>query len=280
MTIRHSINGVAFGPSVTVTGLVKAFGPGDDFDLVVPIWAIHNEGWELGIERLKSAGRPVACLLHTSWFSLAQPDHWPRQQEQLAAVARAAVAVGARYVYGTSGPAAHMEFDRMADNLARAVAPVVSVAEDLGVRLLLETTNPLRAGLSAIFSLRDLVEICEASGLGLCVDLTSIATERYAAFDLERLAAEISIVQIGDIVPDTLAVGQRAVPGDGELPLARLLGALIKGGFDGILDLEIFGSGIDVEGAREATLRGHARVIEMIDQARSDILRDPPQVAC
>jgi len=268
MAIAHSVNAVAFGPRATVSEVLAAFGPGEDFSLVLPAWLLDNEpgGWDAGLAQIRKSGRGIASLLLTSWFSLAREECWPAEREALSRVVRAAAEIGAPYVYGTTGPAGHLEFDEMAGNLARAVAPVRELADALGVRLLLESTNPLRTPINAVFSFRDLLDLCDIAGTGPCVDLTAVASERDIAADLERHAADIPVAQIGDLMPGTTVLGQRAVPSDGDLPLERLLGALVRGGFDGVLDLEAFGPRVDEEGAAPAMLRGHGVLRAMLTQ--------------
>ena len=266
--IRHSINAVAFGPRATVSAVLEAFGPGEDFALVLPTWTLDNEpgGRDAAIARLRSGGRPIASMLQASWFTLDQPERWAAEQDSLIQAVRAAAAVDAPLLYGTTGPAGWLDFDGMAAALERALAPVRAVAEDCGVALLLESINPLRRSLSAVFSFRDLADLCAATGTRLCVDLTAVALDRDIAADLARHARDIPVVQVGDLMPDTLAVGQRAVPGDGDLPLGELITALVSGGFDGVLDLEAFGPRIDAEGAGPAMARGHRAMLDLLDQ--------------
>lgn len=269
MAIRHSINAVAFGPQARVSSVLEAFGPGEDFALVLPTWTLDNEpgGRDAALEQIRRCERPIASLLQTAWFTLDAPERWPAEREHLIRAVRSAAAAGAPYLYGTTGPAGRLDFDAMAAALDRALAPVRAVAEECGVTLLLESTNPLRRTLSAVFSFRDLVDLCAATGTGPCVDLTAVALDRGIAADLARHAREIAVVQVGDLMPDTLAVGQRAVPGDGDLPLADLIAALVRGGFDGVLDLEAFGPRIDAEGAGPAMTRGHRAMLDLLAQA-------------
>jgi len=269
LAIRHTINAVAFGPQASASAVIEAFGPGEDFGLVLPTWTLDNEpgGRDAAIARLRGAGRPIASMLQTSWFTLDQPERWAAEQELLIQAVRSASAVGAPFLYGTTGPAGRLDFDSVTAALDRALTPVRAVAEDCGVTLLLESTNPLRRSLSAVFSFRDLVDLCAATRTALCVDLTAVALDRDIAADLAHRARDVPVVQVGDLMPDTLAVGQRAVPGDGDLPLADLIAALVSGGFDGVLDLEAFGPRIDAEGAGPAMARGHRAMLDLLDQA-------------
>ena len=63
-----------------------------------------------------------------------------------------------------------------------------------------------------------------------------------AAIDLIRL------VQVSDFAVGTLATPDRLVPGDGDIPLARILGQVLDAGYAGVFDLELIGPKIDAEG--------------------------------
>ena len=56
----------------------------------------------------------------------------------------------------------------------------------------------------------------------------------------------------------------RAVPGDGAIPLERILGDVLDAGYTGVFDLELVGPRIDAEGARPATTRAAETLSRML----------------
>jgi sugar phosphate isomerase/epimerase len=65
----------------------------------------------------------------------------------------------------------------------------------------------------------------------------------------------------------TLQTPDRAVPGDGDIPIARQLLALAAGGYTGRIELELLGPRIVAEGVATAAARGVRVLTEMLAQA-------------
>jgi len=73
-------------------------------------------------------------------------------------------------------------------------------------------------------------------------------------------------VQVSDFKVGTIASSQRLVPGDGDMPIARILGALLDAGYAGVFDLELIGGAINAEGYDAAVPRAVAALGEMLTQ--------------
>jgi sugar phosphate isomerase/epimerase len=63
------------------------------------------------------------------------------------------------------------------------------------------------------------------------------------------------LVQVSDYVLGDRSAPCRAVPGDGIIPLKRLIHDLQDAGYEGLFDIELVGPRIDEEGAAAASLR-------------------------
>jgi sugar phosphate isomerase/epimerase len=74
-------------------------------------------------------------------------------------------------------------------------------------------------------------------------------------------AGEIVLVQVADYVLGTLRAPDRAVPGDGDIPIERQLRWLAETGYTGPIELELLGPRITAEGPARAAARA-AAVIE------------------
>ncbi len=66
----------------------------------------------------------------------------------------------------------------------------------------------------------------------------------------------LRLVQVSDYVIGTLRTPDRAVPGDGDIPLARIIGQLLEAGYDGVFDIELIGPRIEVEGYQTGRSEG------------------------
>ena len=78
------------------------------------------------------------------------------------------------------------------------------------------------------------------------------------------------LVQVSDYVLGDRTAPCRAVPGDGAIPLERILGDVLDAGYGGVFDLELVGPRIDAEGARDRDrTRRHDELSEILDQLGS-----------
>ena len=63
----------------------------------------------------------------------------------------------------------------------------------------------------------------------------------------KRALPRCSLVQVSDYVLGDRSLPNRAVPGNGMIPLERIIGMLLEGGYKGAFDIELVGPRIDAE---------------------------------
>lgn len=214
-------------------------------------------GEALGALLARNAVR-VGYLVHPL---TAQPDDegaWSAQRDSLRAAIDDAGSLGAELVYVTSGPSGELEWERAADVFAERFAPSVSYARSQGVRLAIENTMSVRCDLSFTHSLRDALALAERVDAGVCLDLYCCWQERGLGELVDAQLARIDLVQVSDFVIGTSTFPNRWVPGDGQLPIDRLLDRVLAAGYRGIVDAELIGPAIDTEGAESALRRAVA----------------------
>ena len=73
---------------------------------------------------------------------------------------------------------------------------------------------------------------------------------------------------MSDFKVGTVASSQRLVPGDGDIPIARILGDVLDAGYAGVFDLELIGAAIDAEGYDAAVPRAVDALGAMLDRPR------------
>jgi sugar phosphate isomerase/epimerase len=71
----------------------------------------------------------------------------------------------------------------------------------------------------------------------------------------------------------SLSTPDRAVPGDGDIPLARIIAALLDAGYQGAFELEMVGPRIESEGYESAIARGVANVSGLFETDSGDARR-------
>jgi sugar phosphate isomerase/epimerase len=258
-----SVNLVSFPADVDLVALLPDLQQLDADAFIVP-WRLLTEP---AIAELTARAVPVSCVLSANFLTLDQPERWAEQQEHLWSVLDQTDRLGCRTVYGTTGSRGRLSFDTATDRLVEGMAPVLARAAELGITVLIESTNALRTDISYTLTLRDLLDVCDRTGLGACVDACAVWMERDVTEPLTARAADIDIFQISDFCNGTRTTGQRAVPGDGDIPLAELMAALTDGGFSGWYDLEILGRRIEDEGPLAAVRRGVAATRELMAAA-------------
>jgi sugar phosphate isomerase/epimerase len=60
---------------------------------------------------------------------------------------------------------------------------------------------------------------------------------------------------VSDLVPPSTTIPDRAVPGDGVIPLGDVLGVVLGAGYVGPVELEVLGPRIEAEGYEPALRR-------------------------
>jgi sugar phosphate isomerase/epimerase len=209
-------------------------------------------GWDAGRQAVLDAGLLVSSM---SCY-----------KDGIAQSLEFSAAVGADVLYIVSGGAGSIPWDEAAENFCKDMAPGVARAHELGVKLAVEPTNPLRTDVSFVHTVRDAVDLARMAGMSVVVDFYSSWYER----GLEEVVREnidvVSLVQIDDYKLGTFDIPNRCAIGDGDIPVERLMGMLLDAGYEGAFDLEILGPQIEEEGCRSPIARSVERASEMLDR--------------
>jgi sugar phosphate isomerase/epimerase len=217
----------------------------------VSVAKLEAFGWDEGTKLVVDAverGLSVADLIGLGPFHLARPDTWERKRERLVRSLESAVAVGAPLVVFTTGPFAPLTWDEAADALEAALAPVLEEARARGIEFAIEHTNSLRVDVGFVHTLRDAIDLARRLDTGVCMELNACWAERGLGATIAADVDRIRLVQVSDFKVGTVASSQRLVPGDGDIPLARIIGELVAAGYGGVFELELIGDAITEEG--------------------------------
>lgn len=207
-------------------------------------------------ERLvRAAELEVDSLMVGPLFELARPEQWSAGRAALERALARARRFGADAAVITSGPAGQLTWEQAADAFCAAVAPVVERARADRMRIVVENTNGLRFDLGFLHNLRDTVDVARRAGVAICMEVNNVWGERALRDTIAAGVDLIRIVQVNDFVVPTTATPDRAVPGDGHVPLARIFRDLEDAGYRGTYELEIVGPRIEQEGYASAVRR-------------------------
>jgi sugar phosphate isomerase/epimerase len=187
-------------------------------------------------------------------------------------VLEAATTVGAECVVLTTGPAGARTWEEAADALADALAPVLADARDRQIPFALEHTNSLRVDIGFVHTLRDVVDLARRLGAGVCMEMNACWAERGLAGTIAEGVDSFRLVQVSDFAVGTHSTPDRLVPGDGDIPLDRILGQVLAAGYAGCFDLELIGPHIAEEGYAAAARRSIDYVSELLGRLGATIV--------
>jgi sugar phosphate isomerase/epimerase len=216
---------------------------------------LEATGLEAGARRLRDAGLRVTNLIGLGPFRLDDPAQWPEQRARVQRALDAAEAVRAECMILTTGPAGQLSWEDAADALEEALGPIVDDTAARGLPFGLEHTNSLRVDVGFVHTLADAVDLARRLGIGVCVETNACWAERRLADTITAGVDTFRVVQVSDFAIGTLSTPNRLVPGDGDIPLERVLGQILAAGYPGCFDLELIGPRIDEEGYESACTR-------------------------
>jgi sugar phosphate isomerase/epimerase len=214
---------------------------------------LEAAGLREAVQRILDAGLAVTNVLAIG-FDLTDRSCWPEQQARLVAGVEAAVQVAAGCFVLTTGPAGQLTWEEAADRFGEAIGPIRAAAAGR-VPLAVEHTHSLRADVGFVHSLRDALALGEELGMDVLLECNACWTERALGSTIAGGIGRIRLVQVSDYRVGTHCTPDRLVPGDGDIPLRRIIGQLLAAGYSGVFDLELIGPRIEAEGYPSAIRR-------------------------
>jgi len=215
---------------------------------------------------IRDAGLAVATLTHRS-FGYATPAEAEAARERLMRTIDEAATLGAKSITMTTGGRGALTWASAAERFAEAVAPCGLRAREAGVALGIEPTSHLYADASIAHSLSDSLRLAQKAGISIVIDIFACWFDA----DIEQAIGDAGhhtvLVQISDYVYGDRGLPCRAVPGDGAIPLDRLVPAIVQAGFQGYFDLEIIGPRLAAEGSEQGLFRAAAYMGKLLESA-------------
>ncbi len=235
--------------------------------LILP--KVEEIGWDAARDMIMGAGLRVSTMFGPTYRPLDADRSlgwWEADQKSTVDCIEFAASIGGASVYVCTGGAPTLTWDGAAEAFCELIAPAVARGMELGVPLLLEPTNPLRVDISFVFWQRDAMDLARQAGTQVMLDLQSCWYERGLEQVVRKNIDLVGLTQISDFVIGTSETGNRVVPGDGDIPLERLLTMVLDAGFEGSFDLEVFGPEVEAEGYHSSVRRSVERASELLDR--------------
>jgi sugar phosphate isomerase/epimerase len=216
--------------------------------------------------RLADEGIDVVSVGETGHFALDEPTTWASQRERLLRAVELANAVDASTVVLLPGAPGSLGWEAALESLAGALGLVTAAAADAGVGLALENTSPLRVDLSFVHTLRDCLDAARSLQVRVCMEIQSCWAERALDETIRHAADLLALVQVSDAMIGSATTPDRVVPGDGDVPLHRILDEILRAGYRGSFDLELVGPRIEAEGYAAAIRRSIERLDRLLEE--------------
>jgi len=221
-------------------------------------------GWQKFAPRIVDGGYRVANLIGLGPFRLSDRSAWPAQRDRVRDAFDAAEAVNAECIVLTTGPAGQLSWEDAAAAATEAFGALLDDAASRGLSIAFEHTNGLRVDIGFLHTLRDAIDFARGLGVGVCMEINACWAERDLARTIVDGIDRIGVVQVSDFSVGTLSTPNRLVPGDGDIPLRRIIGHVLDAGYEGVFDLELVGPKIEKEGYRSAIARSCAYLSELL----------------
>ena len=174
----------------------------------------------------------------------AMADRILRMRTSIERLAR--FAPGAPFIVNT-GAHPKGDMDEAMHIVGKELGELAIIAADHGIRIALEPLNPTSVNIeSAIWTVNQALFVIEGSGreeIGLCLDYWNVWQDAEVETAIRRAGDRIFYVQASDWrTPRSFA--DRIIPGQGSIPLGRLMQATYDAGYRGPCTVEIFSNDV------------------------------------
>ena len=226
-----------------------------------------EEGLAAAQEALRASNCTVESITHPflpGRHLELHEESWRDARGTLTRLIQDAKSLGARSIYMLTGGHGSLTWEQAAEAFRAAIAPCVIQAKAAGVALMVENSAALYADIHIAHTLRDSVTLAESAGIGVCMDLFACWTEAGLRESIGRAMPRCHLVQVCDYVYGDRSLPSRAVPGDGAIPVKRILQWVLQAGYAGTFDIELVGPRIDAEGHLTAVRRAADNLGEIL----------------
>jgi len=230
----------------------------------IGVWRqkLSDFGEEKGIELLDDAGLQVSNLLWAGGFTGSEGRSFRDSVEDGLEAVRLAGELKAAALVVYSGARNSHTHNHARRLLKSALKEMAVLAGELRVQLALEPMHPDCAeNWTFLTGLDATLEIIEEAALprpALVLDTYHLGFDETLPARIPSLVDDIALVHLGDGRLPTEGEQNRCLLGEGHLPLAQMVQALIAGGYSGYFDVELIGQELETADYRQVLLHSLA----------------------
>jgi sugar phosphate isomerase/epimerase len=212
-------------------------------------------------ELLDRAGLKVSHLFWAGGFTGSDGQTYRESIDDGSEALHAAAELGCHTLALFTGPRAghtHNHARRLVQGAIRELAPQ---AAELDITLAIEPMHPGCAEqwtfLTSVEETLHLLESIDDPHVKMVLDTYHLGQAPGLAGRVDAIVSRVAIVQLGDARRPPDGEQNRCHLGQGVVPLAEVVAALIEGGYDGYYDVELLGE--ELESADYLSLLEHAK---------------------
>lgn len=213
----------------------------------ITVWREHLEpaGANESAKVLNDSGLAVASLCRGGFFPSTSAAERARAIDSNREAIDEAKAIGAPLVVLVCGAAPDQPLDVSRGQIADGIAAVLPHAIDAGVRLAVEPLHPMyadtRSAINTLAQANDLVEQLGSPNVGVAVDVYHTWWDPHLAAEIQRAGDSIFAFHVCDWrVPTRDMLNDRALMGEGCIPIRQIRTWVEATGFDGVVEVELF----------------------------------------
>ena len=222
----------------------------------------HECGVERSMRELKASDLVVSDFQGVHLYELNDPPKFKEHQQEALKYLDMAAELGAECFTAECRPRGTMTWDEAAKHVVEQTIAFLPEIHARNLRLAIEPVSPIRQDVTFINLAADAVDIVERvddPSFGYLFDTYHLWWQRGIEDLARRSASKVFYVQVSDHKAVTLRTQDRAMPGQGIIPLHRLLHALVDGGYAGWWELEVISDQnekMGIETALQTAARG------------------------
>ncbi len=206
---------------------------------------LSDYGEERGAELLAEYGMTVSNLMWAGGFTGSEGPSFEDMVADAADAIRLAAAIGAGSLILYSGGRSGHTWNYARRLLRDALSRLDPIALDLGVTLALEPMHPTCAAPCTVLTTIDetlaAIDAAACRATKLAFDTYHLGHGSLTPAQIAAAAPHVAIVHLADARGEPQEETNRCRLGEGRLPLAKIVAALAKGGYDGWYDVELYG---------------------------------------
>lgn len=213
---------------------------------------------------LAPGGVDVPCIVQPfARYPDLERDSGGAAENMLRAI-DAAGRLGCQSVYMITGGRGGLDWEAAAARFVELIGPCRDYAAGKGIALLVETSNLFNIDITMAHTLEDTIKLVDMAGIGHCLDIGAVWVESDLGGKFARAMPTTGLVQLCDYVPGDRTTPCKCVPGNGVIPLERIVTDLLELGYRGVFDIELVGQRVVDEGHRAAFTRAAENLSEIL----------------